>query len=116
MGRPIRNGEALWTQEDRDKFYAFLAYKSEICQNCGTRESDFVDENKRLLEFPLYEPVTHKCYGCASKRQLEDTIPSGEKGVYVLMAPSEFGKERELDQRLKEEQYLKLDPEVDTYY
>lgn len=72
-----------------------------------------------MLENPPFEPVTHKCYGCAEMERLRETIPEGQKGVYVVIKPTE-GETREIEQRLKEKEqydlYESYEPKVDTYY
>lgn len=100
LGRIQKVNEPYWTDEDQDKVMMFLAWKAELCPQCGTKNSDWVDDKGRLLEEPLYEAVSFKCEGCAQVEQLRDHVPDKAKGVYCFAQaynpdnPSELEKRR----------------------
>ena len=91
-----------WSADDQDKAIAFNRAKAEVCDRCGSRESDWVDPDRpgRLLERPPLTPFAHKCHGCAEIEQyraaeLKDGPPPG---VTILLAPEELV---DLDGKLK---------------
>ena len=80
-----------WPEDDQDKTIAWLLAKREVCDLCGTKESDWVDERGWPLQDPPLTPVAHKCHGCAQKEQFrkanyKDGTPSG---VTIIFMPSE---------------------------
>lgn len=77
----------MWTQDDRDKAVAFSRRLSERCPNCQTYEEDWVDENGRLLDPPKYTAWDRRCHGCGEITKLRDTLPEGQRGVYVGLVP-----------------------------
>lgn len=78
-----------WSEDDQDKALAFEEVKSEVCPQCATRESDWVDDEGYPLDDPRFQPVTHRCHGCAEIAKLKRTIPDDEEGIFVLFVTRE---------------------------
>ena len=77
-----------WSESDQDKALAFNIAKNEICDMCGSREADWVDEETgRLLEKPYLTPVGIRCHGCAQIAQYkESTYKDGTPdGVRIVL-------------------------------
>lgn len=68
--------------------------KAEICEMCGSRESDWVDpETGKILTEPLYTPVGVKCHGCAEIDQYKSSTFEGGSpphGVTVILFPDQL--------------------------
>lgn len=106
-GRTQEMGTPYWTDDDRQKVMAFLEFKAELCPRCGTRESDWVDDEKRFLDEPKYEAITHKCFGCSEINRISSTIPEGQTGVYAFLARY-MGGELEVNRREAEKKQREL--------
>lgn len=85
LGREISPGDSYWLESDQDKVLAYAAYKSEICPRCGTRESDWVGEDGKLLANPPFYFDTIQCHGCVDKEQAMSEVPSSRVGVSPVL-------------------------------
>ncbi|WP_432185502.1 hypothetical protein [Streptomyces tendae] len=59
-----------------------------VCPHCGTRESDWVDDQGDYQE--AYVAITHKCFGCEEITSRQAEIPEGKAGagMKVLLLPA----------------------------
>lgn len=68
--------------------------KAEVCEMCGSRESDWIDpETGRLLPHPHYTPVGIKCHGCAEIAAYKSSVFSdggAPNGVTVVLYPDKL--------------------------
>lgn len=78
----------MWTDDDQDKVLAWLAAKAAVCPECGTRETDWVDNRGRYRPDPTFEASPIRCYGCAAVSTAAAKVPDGEKGVRVVLRPA----------------------------
>lgn len=80
-------GDGTWTARDRHKALAYRDYQRATCGQCGTRESDWVDDDGDFVE--AYVASTHKCFGCAEIARKQSEIPDGKAGagMKVLLIP-----------------------------
>lgn len=66
--------------------------KAEVCELCGSREHDWVDEETgRIKDHPPFTPVGIKCHGCAEieayrAAKYKDGLPGG---VHVVLYPDD---------------------------
>lgn len=60
-----------WSDEDRSKALAYIIYRAQICDLCGTApwEWDPEEDGSRYA----YEPVEEICPGCEKKDWLRDS-------------------------------------------
>lgn len=63
-------------------------YLRGVCPQCGTRESDWADDEGEYLE--AYVAQTHKCFGCEEIAMKQREIPEGRAGdgMKVLLMPA----------------------------
>lgn len=68
---------------------AYEEYLREACPQCGTRETDWTDEDGEYVE--AYIAQTHKCFGCEEIAHKQAEIPEGRAGagMKVLLLPAE---------------------------
>ncbi len=59
-----------WSDEDRAKALAYMAFESKVCGLCGTAPWEW-DEEQGGSKF-AYEPVEEICPGCEKKDWLKD--------------------------------------------
>ncbi|WP_237546740.1 hypothetical protein [Streptomyces sp. SID161] len=59
-----------------------------VCPQCGTRESEWSDENGNYTE--AYVAISHKCFGCEEIAGKQAEIPDGKAGagMKVLLLPA----------------------------
>lgn len=59
-----------------------------MCPQCGTRESDWLDDDGAYQE--AYVAVSHKCFGCEEITAKQAEIPEGRSGagMKVLLLPA----------------------------
>ncbi|WP_435606725.1 hypothetical protein [Streptomyces ardesiacus] len=81
-------GDGTWTPRDRLKALAYEDWLRGVCPHCGTRESEWVDDQGHYQE--AYVAVTHKCFGCEEITQRQSEIPEGKAGagMKVLLLPA----------------------------
>jgi hypothetical protein len=93
-------GDGTWTSLDRDKALAYAAYERSVCPQCGTRESDWLDEHGDYQE--AYVATSHKCFGCEEIAAKQQEIPEGPAGagMKVLLLPAAVHAARQLADEL----------------
>lgn len=78
----------MWLDEDQDKVTAWLRARHEVCTNCGTIESDWLDpDSGRLLDRPKWEAISYRCPGCAELERVARDVPDREAGVRIVLVP-----------------------------
>jgi predicted RNA-binding Zn-ribbon protein involved in translation (DUF1610 family) len=86
----------MWLDEDQDKVHAWLRHRRELCPRCGTMEADWVDPaTHRFHEEPKWEAATFRCPGCAEVERMSADVPTGERGVRIVLRPFELDDEEE---------------------
>jgi len=86
----------MWSDEDQDKVHAWLRQKREVCPRCGTVEADWVDPaTNKLRDDPKWEATTFRCPGCAEVERASADVPSGARGVRVVLMPARDNDEEE---------------------
>ncbi len=82
----IAHGKFLnWDQDDRDKALAYQRWRAEVCPQCGTRESDWVDDEW------AYVTHTWHCKGCELlDTEGKDEMDGAEPGTHVALLPREL--------------------------
>lgn len=80
-------GDGTWTDRDRAKALAYREYQRSVCPQCGTRESEWVDDHDMAVD--AYIAVSHKCLGCEEIALKQGEIPEGKEGagMKVLLLP-----------------------------
>ncbi len=93
-------GDGTWSDLDRDKALAYDAYTRSQCPQCGTRESDWVDEHGDYVEG--YIALSHKCFGCEEIAAKQREIPEGRAGdgMKVLLMPAAVYAAQQLAEQL----------------
>lgn len=89
-------GDGTWTGPDRDKASAYEDYLRGICPQCGTRESEWVDEHGEYVD--AYIASTHNCFGCEEIALKQKEIPEGQAGagLKVLLLPASIHAAQEV--------------------
>lgn len=90
-----------WDPLDQDKALAYVRAKAEVCDMCGSRETDWVDpDTGRILNEPKLTPVGLKCHGCAEIESYRKSVMEDKHlpGVRVVLFPDELV---DLDGRIK---------------
>lgn len=94
MDKGIPHSEFLkWPEDDQDKAIAWVSAKAEVCDLCGSRESDWVDvETGRMLDEPKLTPIGIRDHGCAEiEAYRKATFPEGTPpGVRIVLMPNEM--------------------------
>lgn len=79
-------GDGTWTPRDRAKALAYRAYQRTVCEQCGTRAEDWVDDAGEFVD--AYVAATHRCFGCQELARKQEEIPDGKEGrgikVYLI--------------------------------
>jgi hypothetical protein len=72
-----------WSEEDRSKALAYILYKGQFCDSCGTAawEWDEKDGGSRFA----YEPVEEICPGCEKKDWLRDEDKKRQPGGFITL-------------------------------
>lgn len=82
--------------DDQDKVAAWLRARHDVCPQCGTTESDWLDPlSRRLHDRPKWEATTYRCPGCAELQRAAKDIPEREAGVRVVLIPVSDDDEEE---------------------
>lgn len=81
-------GTGTWTERDRAKALAYEQHLRSACPQCGTRESEWTDDEGDYQE--AYVATTHKCFGCEEIAARQSEIPEGKAGagMKVLLLPA----------------------------
>lgn len=81
-------GTGTWTERDRAKARAYEQHLRAACPQCGTRESEWTDDEGDYQE--AYVATTHKCFGCEEIAARQSEIPEGKAGagMKVLLLPA----------------------------
>lgn len=89
-------GDGTWTERDRAKALAYEEWQRGVCPQCGTRESEWVDEHGEYVD--AYVAVTHNCFGCEEIATRQREIPEGQAGpgLKVLLLPAHIHAAQEL--------------------
>jgi hypothetical protein len=85
MGRVVGPNDPTWTDDDRRFAMAYDAAMAEVCERCGTRESEW----ERFGE-AAYMSQQHYCRGCERIAQEERNIPEKQREyrhAYVVPTP-----------------------------
>lgn len=85
LGGPFR-----WTTDDQDKVLAFLDAKSQVCPECGSRDSDWIDPATGMRGDDTLEAYEHICYGCreiARAQEEQREMGGNPHGVTFHLAP-----------------------------
>lgn len=76
-----------WSDEDRAKALAYIMYRAQFCDSCGTAEWEW-DEEQGGSRF-AYEPVETICPGCEKKDWLREDDKKRPAGGYITLRKSE---------------------------
>lgn len=79
----------MWLDEDQDKVAAWLEQKAALCPECGTSQDDWIDERGRRSDHPKWEAVAVRCGGCEAIAGVMADVPQGQRGVHVVLRPSD---------------------------
>lgn len=92
----FRGGDGTWSSLDRDKALAYAEYLRGACPQCGTRESEWVDEQGEYVD--AYIATTHTCFGCEEVATKQKEIPPGQAGggLKILLLPAHIHAARQL--------------------
>lgn len=92
MGRPVRDGDPQWTDEDIDLALEWSDYQAELCPGCGTHRADW-----RENPVAFVAGITI-CPGCAELESLQaqaskmgDDAPRGRHFYLRRPMPGEVG-------------------------
>lgn len=81
-------GEPLWTPDDAEKALAWVehlrAEAAAVCGRCGTRRSDWVDEQGRRWVEPAWLVETETCPGCEAVDAAVSMVPDGRRDLTVV--------------------------------
>jgi hypothetical protein len=70
-----------WDPEDRDKVLAYMEFHGRVCQRCGTRPEEWLDEDGKLIEPLPYSPVSTKCHGCVTLEEARAKVDKDQVQV-----------------------------------
>lgn len=89
-------GDGTWSPADQAKALAYEEYLRGTCPQCGTRESEWVDESGEYVD--AYIAVTHNCFGCEEIAMKQKEIPEGQAGagLKVLLLPASIHAAQEI--------------------
>jgi hypothetical protein len=79
-------GPLQWTDLDREKAEMYLAWKREVCPDCGTRESEWDPEQGGHRH--AFISGNRRCAGCELLESERDAIDDDEKGIKVFLTPN----------------------------
>lgn len=66
----------------------FVRYKRTVCQRCGTRHEEWVDEHGVPLQDPPYVAIHHRCHGCATRAAASNSrTKHDDQAVTTLLVP-----------------------------
>lgn len=71
MGRVVRPGEPLWTQEDSSLAVALTIAEATTCSGCG---QDRRESTEKENEF-AYEIEAIRCHACATRDRFVGNLP-----------------------------------------
>lgn len=93
-------GDGTWTAGDRAKAIAYAEFIRAVCPQCGTRESEWTDEQGDYVD--AYVAVSHKCLGCEEIAMKQAEIPEGRAGdgMKVLLMPAHIHAAQQLAEEL----------------
>ncbi|WP_433547162.1 hypothetical protein ACQPZG_20315 [Streptomyces sp. CA-294286] len=74
-------GDGRWTETDRVKALAFEAYRTSVCDQCGTRAAEWDEEHGG--DRYAYVTTTVRCVGCELITAEQDQVPDGADGYGV---------------------------------
>jgi len=84
MGRAVRPGEPLWTEEDRAFALALLVHESEQCSGCGRPRGETTDPKMD----GMYRAVAMRCHGCAAVARASKNNDHEPEGLYFTVTPA----------------------------
>lgn len=90
LGRVVGPGEPLWLPDDADKVIAYRRWEASLCGTCRTRKADWLDADGLPLDPPPYQPVAHRCPGCADVARLNrhlGEMKADVDGAFVALEP-----------------------------
>jgi len=77
--------EPYWLETDYSKLISYIDAMAELCDQCGTRETDWVDEDGFPLNPPVLETDTYRCPGCEQLEIRQKEIPSDANGIRPIV-------------------------------
>lgn len=69
----------MWTEEDQDLVLEHRRIERERCPKCGTKPSDWIDEDGRVKDEPPYQVSAERCLGCEMLDAEQDLIDKDRK-------------------------------------
>jgi predicted Fe-S protein YdhL (DUF1289 family) len=88
-------GPNTWTDLDRAKVRAYLAWKSEVCSGCGTHAAEW--DPRRGGDRNAYIADLTYCPGCSrlhESREQEVDDEARARGVHQVLVPADVYKRR----------------------
>jgi hypothetical protein len=76
-----------WSDEDRSKALAYLVYRGQFCESCGTAPWEW-DPEQGGSRF-AYEPKQEICPGCEKKDWARENGKTPAGGFITLVKPEE---------------------------
>jgi predicted RNA-binding Zn-ribbon protein involved in translation (DUF1610 family) len=68
---------------------AWLRARHEVCPQCGTTESDWLDPATRHYhDVPKWEATAYRCPGCAEVQRASEDVPDRQAGVRIVLIPA----------------------------
>lgn len=83
-----------WDEADKTAALAYRRWKATRCPKCGSRHSDWIDDEGHLIQEPSLHGKAERCEGCAEISATWDKIPSEDRdGVTVRLSRKREGDE-----------------------
>lgn len=77
-----------WDADDQDKALAYQREMAQVCPHCGTRECDWVDDEKRHHTPARLTSETYRCFGCQEMERTRKGFQGDTAGLGVRIVPT----------------------------
>jgi hypothetical protein len=79
LGRVVKRGEPLWTDEDRAWALALVMEEAEVCPGCGQPIAECTDPQNEFV----YQATSWRCHACTAKDAEAGKYRDAKPGIYL---------------------------------
>lgn len=83
LGRVVKRGEPLWTDEDRAWALALTLEESDVCPGCGQPLAECTDPRNE----DKYRAKVWRCHACTAKDAEAEKYREAKPGIYLSVQP-----------------------------